>query len=489
MAENLPETPYGNTPIFDGLLQEFGPEFAAELAATSETAANENLGEHLLEIEQRLDYDALVAAVAQETPTGVEDSEKSNTLYEQSLLFMTTRRTRREGNMLSVEEAQHVGETLAGYETQWDQNGLLLRGRQALLSDDEAQRMDDEANIFLHAVHDMLHRTATLNNRYGLWISPDGPKMSLLGRQFRRLTMLLIASDSSGESDVTNPLLASAIEKYIEKQLPDLPSYYVETGTDSKFYETYTTEARQIEAKPLVDALEITGSWQIPHMPDQSVIRGFIEKNIPPIAIQQVKKIEFRNLTNEEKELAQPFNPAGILKMSDSGESTIVISVECTQEYVDSLAKQGVPPHLIEAKVKDCILYYVAHEYAHAFHSLLPASALEHWENTIASDDVNITAYVQATQDLGKDRDHAERIADAVAMYAIRPQDLQVISEATFNAVQRLYADFHPEHESLKTWADLLIRISSQLLQDGGVSRSSYRASLLVHQHKIDSQP
>ncbi len=284
-----------------------------------------------------------------------------------------------------------------------------------------------------------------------------------------------------------NQGLADAIERHAASRIGQLPAAAYELDPNSQSYREFAEAARAIDIDAALDGLEVTGNLSdLPFDYSEADLKRLIRDKIPALALSGTKRIEFRPLTEGEKD--EQYDTLGIHTQTEDDVPIIVISDELVrknyEDFLDYLrgTDETDPEGMAGRIAKSDMEGTIGHELAHGLHKVLPVAALQRWEDACATDGTNVTAYIQHCMETGDFNRFKEGFADPVTLFANRPEDLAVASEARFRALDQLYSEIHHSYPAFSAEMRTRLVLMRILRHNDGISDEDYRSRLLSHE-------
>jgi len=314
-------------------------------------------------------------------------------------------------------------ETLLQYEKEWQEHNLLRP------SSSEAQA---EPHAALPLKELFTNIRVKLNTAYRIF---DRYEANRSGSRRRKIVLdatrtfdYMASSIKEGQDEPTiedvvrenpfrvyNKQLVALLGERLAKEINELPANELEFDIQSEAYKELVEKARNIDADEVVKNMEVAGSFDsLPFAYGETELRSFLLKEIPPLALQAVKRVEFRTLTQGE---AKEHNTAGIIKWSsDQSGFIIVISTDQVQEEYDYYKpRHGDTVARLDAMFS--MERVIAHEFGHALHNELPIAILKQWDDKFADDGIHVTDYVARRYNNNHPHRYIEDFAESFAMY------------------------------------------------------------------------
>lgn len=297
-----------------------------------------------------------------------------------------------------------------------------------------------------------------------------------------------VSADSlflSRERTINAPL-QHALLQAINSRLTALPPEDFEGDPTSDAYTAIANSARNIDSAEALAAVEISGDLsELPVEITEEEIRSFIAETVPPIAIERVKKIAFREMTDKENPDGKKMGHNSLNMQTNTSE--IVINSKVIHELFNSyVTSNKVESGDVAADMaKDDIKEVLLHEFGHSLHDTLPYAALRIWDMAASSDTTNVTGYVKNMHDEDHGHRHMEDFADSLALFGTRSHVLGVVSNPRLIALQAIYMDFMPGYkEGLFTKQVKQIAALQAIINSGLISEQEYRHRHTKHETK-----
>jgi|GEM_PF-3205222 len=288
----------------------------------------------------------------------------------------------------------------------------------------------------------------------------------------------------------SNEALRTALTERLKSLVGELPNDFDERGSDA--FNAFVEQARHIAAADALDRTVITnieeGQNSLPFAFSEAELRNLLIDNVPALAIDEVKRLEFRTFTQEED--ASPDTIGKCLPDEATGGKKVIISdVRFRKYYEDekqALADVGIVDDLEERALlttKERLKQTIVHEYSHALHAVLPAAVLAEWEAAIADDPTHVTNYVKDRHEDGEFGAEAEDFCDSAATFTRQPDLLHTVSEARDTALEKIYAEFMPYYGVvLKPYRERTIASNQQYSESQGMTPEQVRRYYLPHE-------
>lgn len=252
----------------------------------------------------------------------------------------------------------------------------------------------------------------------------------------------------------TNPRFVSTIKRRFEKIIEELPVHDFELSVDSLRYRQALPTYSMAELAINASKFEFKGTpTELPFEHDESALRSRIMIQVPTIAVANVKSVEIRNLTDQEKE---DYQEGGIIlglhKFGDQpGDAEIIMSLDATQaRYQHFLGTHKGTENSDAQAAAQASAEYVStllHEFGHSLHNVLPMAAVAFWDKARESEDVYVTDYVKQRFEEDHPAKYKEDFCESFRLLLTEPHILLQKSPARFKAMVRIMKDLNPLYD------------------------------------------
>lgn len=422
-------------------LEKHAPEKAAAVA------------EQAKELEGRVDYDKVVAAAFADDDRAIRPGASSMSLLYDVSRAIGARKLLEQSPSPEYWQIQSVEHYLAKYTDTWEELGLLkAEGEQYHESSNEPLSGEDITEIETHIedVRNLRKNYKQFDDRN----NRDTTRTVLhLSEKLRETEQPAADVDElfTEIKTIYNKELYGAINKRLVQKLDELPAEEFETDVHSESYTKLVEKAKEIDVTEALENIELAGTLEkLPFEYSEAELKNVLAASVPVIALEAVKRIEFRPMTKEEDE---EDTTAGFHRWSEElNGSEIVISdagvrkvYETSREFGNgSEANEIFAQAIAKRKMQETI----THEFAHALHTALPVAALQRWEEQRATDPAHITEYVKYHHDNNHINRYKEDFADTMKLFVHQPAVLTFSSPTRFNAMQQIFEEFMPAYSN-----------------------------------------
>lgn len=464
------------------------PEFinaiaAAEASMTELQQAESELGKlspekakdvlaKLVNIEKCIDYDKVV---------GLVSASGDYALKHKVGLVIGLRKLIESGQNISFGQLRQIEDITEGFVKKWKLEEIVTNEDDNTVIDEPVDNAFDTVDLIISRINeanDMLNKYRTSHlfnnssqevlNSIHLWKSGEN--------EDKDLTLDALWSYDKFE---LNKGFSSAIERYVVKRFSELPTLDYTLSTSSQEYIEFVDNAREMgPAEEALDNIEIIGDLDtLPFEFSRDELNLFLHDNIPPLALRQIKKVEFRAFRPEEDDEGTLLGQR--VYSEELGGSIITLSNIRIREDFDiqknRLRNRGETEaeRFTAAAAKDRMLRTITHEFSHILHDVLPLVTLKQWDDIRLTDSTNITGYVKYMNDTDHYHRYKEDFADSMALFINRPEVLQIISSVRLGGMGDIFNKFSPVFEDIikkKLWKRIInykiIRLSSGLTDD-----------------------
>lgn len=482
-------TDYGNIP----------PEFieaiaAAELSMTEvqqiETELNKLSPEKakdvfakFVDIEKRIDYDKVVELVSM---------SGEYTLKHEVGLVIGLRKFIASGQDISFRWLRRIENTAEEFVGKWKQEEIVIdKGDDTVIAEPDVN-ISDTVDLIKRRIKE----ANEILDKYKISSMFNNPSQEVLSS--------ICHWEDNGKNKDEDPTLdvlwrydsfelnngfSLAIDHYVVKRFSELSTLDYDFPTNSQEYMDFVDRAR--EMGPVIDAinnLEIIGDLStLPFTFSEAELKLFLHDNIPPLALRQIKRIEFREFSPEEDRGRTLLGKQ--VHSKDLGGSIITLSNTRIREDFDRQKKRYNKNEMeatgqFAAEVtKAEMLQTITHEFAHILHAELPLSTLGQWDDARSIDSINITDYVKYMNDKDYYHRHMEDFADSMTLFINRPEVLQIISPARFDGMATIFDKFSPNYKDIIEKRILKRIANDKIVRSSlGMSNSKVKEYYLAHE-------
>jgi hypothetical protein len=456
------------------------------------------------DLEARIDYPKVVVQALERNsgPSGATGGHiiENKAMYELAKVI-GVRQLLDRGQPVTYNELRLAQTTIANFEQRSVQDGLLVAEGIApapQLTANELYTATQADEIISH-----IYDADSIRAKYkafGVDYNKHRALTERSGAVIRTADIIRHASVPSKEAGVIEALrmrglalnsdLQAALSNLLAQQLSELPPLeYAPRGSEA--YSELVDRARALSPVEALARMELAGmeDGELPFAYSGARIRQLLLKNVPPIALDWVVRVEFRSFTPEEDPADDKLGEH--VTVDDLGRGKVIISDSKVREnyeyYKQIFEEAGVPEAARRAaeRAQDRMEQTIVHEFSHGLVKVLPTAVLAEWDEARAADPTNITTYVQSCHEEGAYGLRPEDFCDSAALFALQADALSTVSSKRYEAMAKIYEEFMPLYgDVLKPSQDIKIKVAQEFHEEKDRTPEQVRQFYLPHESK-----
>ncbi len=222
------------------------------------------------------------------------------------------------------------------------------------------------------------------------------------------------------------------------------PRYQWEVNLSPEELAVFERGAKSIDVDKELHRIAIEGCDLLPYPGLESEIRAYTKQNIPPLALEGVSRIIFREKTDEERlrDLRQGAPSLGMHSFSSfDNAGQIVIYSDPYKQRINSSD---------QPKTKDDIFETLTHEYGHALSTVLPAALLSRWHTMAINHKEYVSPYAEYHYRRSTGDQYTEDFAESFRLYVRAPHTLVTRSQKRWGQMMEVFSYTMPRRTSVE---------------------------------------
>jgi hypothetical protein len=411
-------------------------------AQTPEKA--EALARRAADLEARIDYNAMARIIVVEDSDAVPpELADTSAGVSQVIGLLQLLEAGETDNYIGISQ---LYDKIGRLEEKWTQHNLLTEHERPSETSTESENPLGKTVKLLELIKDI---TDPLHERYRDNHQLKQRNLSRILRDTKYLQELCAEEEppkwhliSDARQWVTNEPLRAALATATRDRLS--PNQY-DLFMDSEAYQELAEQVRNIDVDAALDSLDLQIDFgEVPFEFSETELKDFLRSEIPPLALERVKRLEFREMTDEEDE--KDVRAGFQYYDNELGGSVIVMSTQVMRENAEFEAEDG-DQEAQRKWAKGEMLGTLTHEYGHTIHTTMPVALLRLWERAREREQVDVTPNVQQRYDEGHDHRFGEDFADSLKLFRRDSPTLHVLAPYRFEAMSTIFGEIMPGYD------------------------------------------